>query len=143
MVVRATAAHNPRGVQDDAFSKGRVKVIRVVIGNVPRILREIVESAVTLHSDIELFRSSDADLSRAVAHYHADAAIVAGPAPTMKRLHRSVLVDNPELKMFVVTNDGREAYLLELHRTAVREVSPGGLIDAIRLAVAATAGDNA
>jgi len=68
---------------------------------------------------------------------------VAGPAPTMKRLHRSVLVDNPELKMFVVTNDGREAYLLELHRTSVREVSPGGLIDAIRLAVAATAGDNA
>jgi hypothetical protein len=59
----------------------------------------------------------------------------------MKRLHRSVLVDNPELKMFVVTNDGREAYLL--HRTTVREVSPSGLIDAIRLAVATTAGDNA
>jgi hypothetical protein len=68
MVLRAPAAHNPRGVQDDAISKGRVKVIRVVIGNVPRILREIIEGAVRLHSDIELFRSSDADLSRAVAH---------------------------------------------------------------------------
>jgi hypothetical protein len=141
MVLRAPAAHNPRGVQDDAISKGRVKVIRVVIGNVPRIPREIIEGAVRLHSDIELFRSSDADLSRAVAHYHTDAAIVAAPAPTMKRLHRPVLVDNPELKMFVVTNDGREAYLL--HRTTVREVSPSGLIDAIRLAVATTAGDNA
>ena len=143
MVVRRPAAHNPRGVQDDAFSKGRVRVIRVVIGNVPRILREIIEGAVRLHSDIELFRSSDADLSQAVTQYRADAAIVAGTSPAMKRLHRSVLVDNPELKMFVVTDDGREAYLLELHRTAVREVSPSGLIEAIRLAVVAHAGDNA
>lgn len=120
-----------------------MKVICVVIGNVPRILREIIEGAVKLHSDIELFRSSDADLSRAVAHYHADAAIVAAPAPTMTRLHRSVLVDNPELKMFVVPNDGREAYLLELHHTTVHEVSPSGLIDAIRPAVATTVADNA
>ena len=83
-----------------------------------------------LRSDIELFRSSDADLSRAVAHYHADTAIVSR-ALTMKHLDRSVLVDNPELTMLVVTNDGREAYLLELHRTTVRQVSPSGLIDAI------------
>ncbi|MGY3036622.1 hypothetical protein ACVIIV_005792 [Bradyrhizobium sp. USDA 4354] len=58
------------------------------------MFRGLYIGAVRLHSDVELFRSSDADLARTVAHYHTDAAIVAAPAPTMKHLDQSVLVGN-------------------------------------------------
>jgi DNA-binding transcriptional LysR family regulator len=136
MAPRVCRAHTAARVQDDAFPKAGVKVIRVVVGDVPRILRDIIEGAVRLHPDIELYQSDNVHLSREVAERHADAAIVAGGSAAAARLHRGVLVDNPDLKMFVVTDEGRAAHLLELRHIPVIEVSPAGLIEAIKAAVA-------
>lgn len=111
--------------------------IRVVVGEVPRLLRDIIDDAARVHPDIEIFASADTDLSRAVARRGADVVIVAAAAPGASRLHRRVLVDHPQLKVFVVTDEGRAAHLLELRQTPVVEVSPNGLIEAIRAAVAA------
>ena len=112
-----------------------VKVIRVVVGDVPRILREILEGALKLHPDIEFLHTDNDHLSRAAAAFGADAAIVAEAAARNTGLHRTVLADHPDLKMFVVTDEGRAAHMLELRRTPVVEVSPTGLVDAIRTAV--------
>lgn len=114
-----------------------MKVIRVVVGRVPRILREILEGALKLHPDIEFLHSDDENLARAAADFGADAAIVSEASARSSRLHRAVLADHPDLKMFVVTDEGRAAHLLELRRSPIVEVSPTGLVDAIRVAVLA------
>lgn len=119
-----------------------VKVIRVVVGDVPRILREILEDALKLHPDIEFLHTDNDHLSRTAARFGADAAIVAEAARNTG-LHRAVLADHPDLKMFVVTDEGRAAHLLELRRTPVVEVSPTGLVDAIRDAVLGAHGSSA
>jgi hypothetical protein len=112
-----------------------VKVIRVVVGHVPRILREILEGALKRHPDIEFLHSDDKNLSRAAAEFGADAAIVTETGALSSRLHRAVLADLPDLKMFIVTDEGRAAHRLELRRTSIVEVSPTGLVDAIKVAV--------
>jgi hypothetical protein len=112
-----------------------MKVIRVVVGHVPRILREILEGALTLHPDIEFLHTEDEHLSRAAAAFGADAAIVAETAVRSSGMHRAVLADHPDLKMFVVTDGGHAAHLLELRRTPIVEVSPTGLVNAIKAAV--------
>lgn len=122
-------------MQNDAFPKAVVKVIRVVIGDVPRILREILEDALKRHPDIEFLHSDDKSLSRVAAEFGADAAIVNETGTPGSRVHRAVLADLPDLKMFVVTDEGRAVQLLELRRTSIVEVSPTGLVDAIKVAV--------
>jgi hypothetical protein len=45
------------------------------------------------------------------------------------------LLENPRLKVLVIKREGREAQLLEFRQIPVAEVSPQGLVDAIRAAV--------
>jgi DNA-binding NarL/FixJ family response regulator len=115
-----------------------LKQIRVVVGEIPYILRAIVEGAVSLQADMKLISSGGGDLAGAVRRSAADVVIVAeessepADAPAA---HRQVLIENPRLKMFVLTDDGREAHLLEFHRFPVKDISPHGLATAIRAAV--------
>lgn len=99
------------------------------------MLREIIKGAIGLQPDMELIDCGDEpDLSKAFKSSAADVVIVArptGPATS----HQHILADNPQLKMFVVTDDGREAHLLEFRQNPVAQLSPQGLVDAIRAAV--------
>ncbi|PYR72927.1 MAG: hypothetical protein DMF86_22040 [Acidobacteria bacterium] len=115
--------------------KVALKHIRVVVGKIPRILRAIIEGAITLQSDMELIASGGADLSATARRSHADVVIVAEEMYEGDPAHRQVLVDNPQLKLFVVTDDGRAAHMLEFRRLPVADVSPQGLVEAIRDAV--------
>ena len=110
--------------------------IRVVLGDVPRLLYDILQGTLGSHSDMELFQSADVDLSNAVARCGAEVVIVASPTGGATPLQRLVLVDHPDLTMFVVTDDARAAHQLEWRQTPVVEVSPTGLVEAIRAAVA-------
>jgi hypothetical protein len=121
------------------MTRATLNRVRILVGDMPRMLREIVEDAVGLQADMELVDQIDGDdLSTAIRVRQAAVAIVAeavadGPG------HEQLLVDNPQLKLFVLTGDGMEAHLLEFRHIPVSEVSPQGLVNAIRAAVGSSA----
>src|SRR5262245_10126440 len=103
----------------------------------PRILREIIEGAVEREPDMQLVeRCGEADLATAVKKRAPNVVIVAGSGGAVGPAHHRLLIDNPELKIFVVTDDGRSGHLLEFRRLPVAQMSPQGLVTAIRAAVA-------
>jgi hypothetical protein len=110
--------------------------IRVVVDAMPRLLRDIVEGAVRLELDMQLVDTGDdPDLSSAIKRCAVDVIILGEQPATSASSHRQLLVENPYLKIFVVTDDGREANLVEFRRIPVAEMSPRGLVDAIRAAM--------
>jgi DNA-binding NarL/FixJ family response regulator len=111
--------------------------IRILIDAMPRILREIIEGAVERQPDMQLVeRCADVDLATAVKQRAPNVVIVADSGGAAAPAHQKLLIDNPELKIFVVTDDGRSGHLLEFRRLPVAQMSPQGLITAIRAAVA-------
>lgn len=117
-----------------------MKQIRVVVAEVPHILRAIIEDAVGLQPDMELIAGCGRELPVLAGRGSADVVIVAEDQPGDARAHRQVLVDNPDVKMLVVTAGGHAAHLQELRRVPVDDVSAPGLVEAIRAAVRATEG---
>jgi hypothetical protein len=113
-----------------------LKQIRILFGKMPRMLREIVEDAVRSQPDMKLIDSGDGnDFSTAIEREHADVLIVAEKAVDDPVSYEQLLLEKPRLKVLVVSRDGREAHLLEFRQMPVAEVSPQGLVDAIRAAV--------
>ncbi|MEP7305175.1 MAG: hypothetical protein ABJA98_06625 [Acidobacteriota bacterium] len=103
----------------------------------PRVLRDIIEGAVKLQSDMQLIdTSNDRDLFTAVRRSAPDVVILTEQTPKQASSHQQLLFENPDLKMFVVTDDGHEAHFLEFHRIPVTQMSPRTLLAAIRSAVA-------
>src|SRR5438094_139965 len=88
---------------------------------------------------MELIASGGADLSATARRSRADVVIVAEEVYEGDPAHRQVLVDNPQLKLFVVTDDGRAAHMLEFRRLPGADVSPQGLVGASRRAGARAA----
>lgn len=111
--------------------------IRIVIGDVPRLLREIIEEAVTGEPDMMLVEGEGGDLDALVRKSNADVAIVADDSPDRGASHRQLLVEHPELKLLMVTNDGRSAQLIEFRRRMMSDVSPQAIVQAIRDAAGA------
>jgi hypothetical protein len=100
------------------------------------MLRDIIEDAISHQADMELIDDGgDSDCSKAVRRSAAEVVIVADQTGLGSAPHEQLLIENPHLKMFVVTDDGRQAHLLELRQTPVVQVSPQRLVDAIRAAV--------
>lgn len=110
--------------------------IRIVLDVAPRLLHDIIEGALTVEHDMRLLDiGGERDLSAAVKRCEADVVIV-GDQPRMSTpSHHHLLVDNPSLKIFVVTDDGRTATLVEVRSLPVAEMSPRGLVAAIRAAM--------
>jgi hypothetical protein len=114
-----------------------LKRIRILIDAMPRMLREIIEGAVERQPDMLLIDfAGDPDLATAVKHRAPNVVIVAAANGTTAPSHQKLLIDNPELKILVVTDDGRSGHLLEFRRLPIAQMSPQGLITAIRAAVA-------
>jgi hypothetical protein len=99
----------------------------------PRLLHDIVEEMVRTQPDMELVAATDdLTLQRAVTTRRPDVLIIA--EGDVRGAHEKLLLANPRLKLLVVGRDGRQAHVLELLRTPVPNVSPQGLVDAIRAA---------
>ena len=99
------------------------------------MLRDIIEDAISRQPDMQLIEAGgDADCANAVRRAAPDVVIVADQAVLGSVPRAQLLIENPRLKMFVVTDDGREAHLLEFRQSAVVQVSPQRLVDAIRAA---------
>jgi hypothetical protein len=95
------------------------------------MLRSIVAGAVEAQPDLRLADDSGSDtLEDAVARTKADVLIAPDDRPEAS--FRSLLVAQPALKVFVLTQDGRNATVLELRHARLTDASPTTLIDAIR-----------
>lgn len=113
---------------------------RIVLAALPRMLGDIVRQLVARHPDLEVAAEVDerAAISSAVRRTGAE-VVVAGIAPgshhaLLADIPRTLLREHPGLTLIALEDDGRAAYVYELrlHETAMTEISPRALIDAIR-----------
>jgi DNA-binding NarL/FixJ family response regulator len=110
-----------------------VEPSRIVLVDMPRILREIIEQAVGGEPDLELVQArSEPGLRAAVESSGAD-FVISGADYDFAEVAR-LLEERPRLRVLAVTGDGREGFLYELRptRTALGEVSRQTIVNAIR-----------
>jgi hypothetical protein len=100
------------------------------------MLRSIIEGAVAAQPDMRVIEySEDSSLAETIERTHADVLIVNERPDRPETWFRSFLVTHPWLKVCVLTQDGRNATLLEFRRDRLADASPTTLIDAIRTAL--------
>ena len=114
--------------------------MRIVLGTMPQMLREILREVLGDEPDMTVVREvqSDEDLLSAVVREEPDVVVVESAAGDLGVVGARVLRDRPAASVVGLTPDGRWAAIYQLRplRTVVREVSPAGLREAIRSAVA-------
>jgi hypothetical protein len=107
---------------------------RIVLVNLPRILRDIIGGAVDEEPDMEVVGQLPADspLRCAVEQQEAD-FVIAGTDYGFEEISE-VLTQHPRLQVLEVAGDGRESFLYHLRpaRTPLGELSPRSIVDAIR-----------
>jgi hypothetical protein len=97
------------------------------------MLRSIVDTAVASQTDMCLAgHCEQGELSEAIADSQADVLIVGEHSARPDAYLQRLLLRHPTLKIFVLTQDGRNASVLELRRGRLIDASPTSLIDAIR-----------
>lgn len=121
------------------------KQLRILVGDMPGLLREIIQHTVAAQSDMTLVGAATRrGLSRAIRRHQADLAIVADSTGHRLASHERLLLRHAGLKLLVVRRDGRQAELMEFRQVCFDDISPRGLIEAIRGAAgASTAGRRA
>jgi len=113
-----------------------VERIRILLAEVPRMLREIIESAIAGQSDMRIVGAIDTRdrVTAALDRTPADVVIVGLRGSETTATLDSVLYDRPRLKLLAIGAHGRSSFLYELRPYSVPlgDMSPGGLVDAIR-----------
>ena len=97
---------------------------RIFVGELPRMMRAIVEDAVSGQPDMDLVERGPADV--------AIVPETARALPTVEALLRG----DGRLRVLALSADGRRARILHISARPVPTVSPLGLMDAIRAAMA-------
>lgn len=115
--------------------------IRVVLGQLPVLLGDIVRETLSEHPDLEVFgdTSSEAPLSTTVASTDADVAIIGLPASGGLGLADDLLRAHPRLMVVALADNARTAcvYQLKTQVTPLRELTPRSLLAAVRQAAVA------
>jgi hypothetical protein len=110
-----------------------VRQSTILLGDLPRMMRSIVESTVAAHADLRLADAgTDVDLEHAVDRCGADVLIVGERPDRSEAFYRPLLLRHPSLKVFILTQDGRNVTLMGFRRVRLPDASPNGLIEAIR-----------
>lgn len=116
--------------------------IRVVLGQLPALLGDILRATLSEHPDLEVFsdRSSETRVGAIVASTHADVAIIALPPGGRDRLADDLLHAYPRLTIVALAPNARAGcvYQLKTQVTPLLDVTPGSLLAAVREAGAAT-----
>jgi len=109
---------------------------RILVGEMPRLMRDIVDGAVESQRDMQLVgHCADAELADAVERHEANVVIMRESATLAGDLHTRLLCTHPGLKVVVMTGDGRDATLFEMRHIYLAEPSPTALLSAIRIAL--------
>ncbi len=107
---------------------------RIVLVDLPRITREIIEQAVGAEPDMVIVDglADGASLPDAVKRREPD-FVISGRDYEFAEVC-AILDERPRLRVLAVLEDGREATLYELRptRTPLGEVSPLTIVEAIR-----------
>lgn len=105
----------------------------VLLGALPRMMRSIVEHAVASQADLRLAGDCEgADLEDLIVRCGADVLIVEERAERGESFYRALLVTHPSLKVFILTQDGRNVTFIGIRRLRLVDASPTTLIETIR-----------
>jgi DNA-binding NarL/FixJ family response regulator len=119
--------------------------IRVVLAGMPRMLRDVFSQVLADQPDMEVVGdlTDVLDLLPAAAQTRSDVAILGLRDAGFPSICARLLDQHPRIKILGVTPDGRRACLYELRpsEVPVGDVSPAGVLAAIRAAVRLDAGD--
>jgi DNA-binding NarL/FixJ family response regulator len=109
---------------------------QVLLGAMPRLLRSILARALGSQDDMDVTEHlADTDLDSAIARSHVDVLIVADRTGKSEARYRRLLLSRPSLKVFLLTEDGRNATLLEFTRARLMDASPAAIVEVIRTVV--------
>jgi DNA-binding NarL/FixJ family response regulator len=109
---------------------------QVLLGAMPRLLRSILARALESQADMDVMEhSADTDLDSVIARSHVDVLIVSDRTGKSEARYRKLLLNRPSLKVFLLTEDGRNATLLELTRARLMDASPAAIVEVIRTVV--------
>ena len=95
-------------------------------------MRSIVETGVASQADLRLAECEGEEVGEAVARWRADVLIVEERADRSEAFYRPLLLRHPSLKVFILTQGGRNVTLIGFRRVRLTDASPTTLIDAIR-----------
>lgn len=108
--------------------------IRVVISSLPKLLRDIVASALSGAPDLELVGEAPepGELRQLVREWGADVAVVACERAAIPRVGN--LINGSPVALLAITDEGRRGTLYELRPQEIDlgELSPEVLLNAIR-----------
>lgn len=97
------------------------------------MMRSIVEGAVASQADLQLADDCESgDVEDAVARCEADVLIVEERADRSEAFYRPLLLRHPSLKVFILTQEGRNVTLIGFRRVRFVDASPASLVEAIR-----------
>lgn len=115
--------------------------IRILVGPMPLLLREILREVLGSQSDMEIVREVDSagELLSAVVEESPAVIVVESAMERLGEEAESILLARPGAHVVGLSSDGHSAvvYRLRASGTVVPEVSPEGLRQAIRSAVIA------
>lgn len=116
---------------------GASKRTRILLTGLPPMLREIVRDAVTAEPDMEVIGEFDDGTAFLRALAAADVVIGGTRDLDGAAFPDELLSAWPHVKVVMVTISGAAAAIFELqpHTKPLGDVSPGGLVDAIRSAI--------
>jgi DNA-binding NarL/FixJ family response regulator len=113
-----------------------VRKRRVLLLEMPKMLQELARAAVAGEADIEVVgeAADGAELGSAVASLHPDLVLLRSEDAELSPAYRALFDDQPQLKVLALTDEGADGHLWELapHHIALGEMSPRALVSAIR-----------
>lgn len=114
--------------------------IRILLGDMPPLLHDIVSELVGRQEDMHIVGELDRDrsLGNSVKRHDADVVILGVATSDVPVDVQDLVYEQRGTKVLAVEADGRHAWLYELrpHQVRIGEVSPRMLIDTIRSATA-------
>jgi len=109
---------------------------RVVVLGARRLMRELITEALSADPEIEITNEAadETALATIAARRGADVVIVGQDQWNASEAFEALHLLRPSFKVLAITDDGRQAFLYELHpqETALGQLSSTGLLEAVR-----------
>ncbi|MGQ0647752.1 MAG: hypothetical protein ACT4P7_09265 [Gemmatimonadaceae bacterium] len=110
--------------------------IRVLLGQMPAMHRDILDETFASQGDIEVVGCVEASdsLLDAVSAFAPHVLILGADRDEWSAEHLSLFRAHPHTHVLLLGNDARSAsmYELQVHRTAIPELSPRAILAAVR-----------
>lgn len=124
------------GAHGARVSGGEVRPFLVLIGGMPKMLREVVSGLLGAEPDFKVVTqdAQDEAFTECVTRLKPAAVILAHQDSSLPELGRRILMMNPGLRLVVVREDGHRGWI---HRMVpanheIEGLSPDGLVQALR-----------